>query len=107
MKKWLLVTAPFLLSACVTMPEPKSENINVLWGDALEMTACEDKGVVVGSQGHWYDYWMISDGTLTEGAVNQMRNKAMALGADTLLLYSPKPFSTSVTFLAKAYRCQP
>ncbi|MGF1867566.1 DUF4156 domain-containing protein [Enterovibrio norvegicus] len=107
MRKPLAILAPLLLSACVTAPLPESENINVLWGDALEMMHCEDKGVVVGSQGHWYDYWLINDGELTEGAVSQLRNKAMALDADTVLLYAPKPFSTSVTFLAKAYRCHP
>ncbi|OEE58549.1 hypothetical protein A1OK_14930 [Enterovibrio norvegicus FF-454] len=107
MKKWLPFFVPFVLSTCVTTAEPESENINVLWGDALEMTDCEDKGVVVGSQGHWYDFWLIGDGVLTEGAVNQLRNKALERGADTILLYSPKPFSTSVTFLAKAYICHP
>ncbi|USH05028.1 DUF4156 domain-containing protein [Grimontia kaedaensis] len=107
MNKWATICGMLLLTGCVATPKPDSEKITVLWGDALEMLHCEDKGVVVGSQGHWYDYWLIDDGVLTQGAVNELRNKAMQLEADTVLLYAPKPFSTSVTFLAKAYRCHP
>ncbi|WP_407334271.1 DUF4156 domain-containing protein [Enterovibrio sp. 27052020O] len=107
MKKWLSLLVPFLLSACVTTAEPDSENIDVLWGDTLEMTDCEDKGVVVSSEGHWYDFWLIADDVLTAGAVNELRNRAMMLDADTVLLYPPRPFASSVTFLAKAYRCHP
>ncbi|MBC7005886.1 DUF4156 domain-containing protein, partial [Photobacterium sp. BZF1] len=53
-----------------------------------------------------YNYWFISDRDLTQGALNQLRNQAAALGANTVSLYSPPDFSTSVTLIGNAYYCQ-
>lgn len=105
MKLWLSFFPLLLLSACVTLPINKSENIHIFWGNALNMLPCVEIGVVYGSEGHWYDFWFIDNALLTEGALNQIRNQALIHGGDTVLIYPATSFSTSVTMMANTYRC--
>ncbi len=93
------------LSACITLPNTQTEEVSVLWSEQGNMDVCELKGTLIGSQGHWYDYLFISNKDLTQGAINQLRNEASDMGANTVFLYKPKTFATSVTFLANAYVC--
>lgn len=66
---------------------------------------CSLVGEVIGSEGHWYTYLFISNTHLTQGALNDLRNKARAMGADTVVVYRQPSFTTSVTFLGQGYRC--
>ncbi|GIU50430.1 MULTISPECIES: DUF4156 domain-containing protein [Shewanella] len=93
------------LSGCITLAAPQTQEIEVLWSEQGDMDVCELKGTLIGSQGHWYDYLFISNKDLTQGAINQLRNEASSLGANTIFLYKPKAFATSVTFIANAYVC--
>ncbi|MGU3847195.1 DUF4156 domain-containing protein, partial [Vibrio diabolicus] len=47
-----------------------------------------------------------ADKDMVWGPLNQMRIKAADLGADTVYLYEPLDFSTSVTMFANAYKCK-
>lgn len=60
---------------------------------------------IVGSDGRWYTYLFISNSGLTHGALNDMKNNALDMGADTVLVHQRLYFTTSVTFLGQAYRC--
>ena len=95
-----------LLSGCVTFPTQESEKVAVIWGESTELEHCQHMGTVIGSEGHFYDYWFHADKDIVWGALNQMRIKASQLGADTLYLYQPFDFSSSVTLLANAYQCK-
>ena len=67
---------------------------------------CTHLGEVIGSEGHWYTYLFISNVNLTQGALNDMKNKALAMGANTVIVYNYiSTFATSVTFLGQAYNC--
>ncbi|ARD20948.1 MULTISPECIES: DUF4156 domain-containing protein [Shewanella] len=103
--KSLLLVMIIGLTGCITTPNPQTEAIAILWSEQGDMDVCELKGTLVGSQGHWYDYLFISNKDLTQGALNQLRNEAITLGANTVYLYKPKAFATSVTFVANAYDC--
>ncbi|MDO6610758.1 DUF4156 domain-containing protein [Shewanella sp. 1_MG-2023] len=104
--KVLLISLSILsLTGCITTPEMNSEHVAVLWSEQGDMDICELKGTLIGSQGHWYDYLFITNKDLTQGAINQLRNDALTLGANTVFLYKPKVFTTSVTLLANAYTC--
>lgn len=105
MKLWLSFLTLLLLSGCITLPVYESENIHIFWGDGLDMRQCEQKGMVYGSEGHWFDFWLLGNAELTEGALNQLRNQALFRGGDTILLYPATPFSNSVTMMANVYRC--
>ncbi len=41
---------------------------------------CTHLGEVIGSEGHWYTYLFISNVNLTQGALNDMKNKAHCNG---------------------------
>ncbi|WP_041415977.1 DUF4156 domain-containing protein [Shewanella halifaxensis] len=94
------------LSACVTFPTDESNTVKVLWDDTQALQGCDHKGTVIGSQGHFYDYWLHADKDMVWGTLNEMRIKAAKLDADTLYLYKPLGFSGSVTMIANAYKCE-
>ena len=73
--------------------------------DELERD-CTHLGEVIGSEGHWYTYLFISNVNLTQGALNDMKNKALAMDANTVIVYNYiSTFATSVTFLGQTYNC--
>ncbi|MGF1724497.1 DUF4156 domain-containing protein [Photobacterium nomapromontoriensis] len=94
------------LSGCVTFPTAESNRVRVLWDDTHALRHCEHRGTVIGSQGHFYDYWLHADRDMVWGTLNEMRIKAADLGADTLYLYQPLGFTGSVTMMANAYLCE-
>ncbi|MEC6881348.1 DUF4156 domain-containing protein [Photobacterium piscicola] len=101
-----MLASTLLLSGCVTFPTTESTNVDVVWDDTKAIENCERLGIVYGSEGHFYDYWFHADKDMVWGAINQMRIKAAALGANTVYLYQPLDFSSSVTMFANAYLCQ-
>lgn len=98
-------TFALLLTGCVTFPTPESEQVNVIWDDVKAVENCQRMGIVYGSEGHFYDYWLHADKDMVWGTLNQMRISAAELGADTLYLYQSLDFSSSVTMFANAYLC--
>lgn len=101
-----MLASTLLLSGCVTFPTTESANVDVIWDDVKAVENCQRLGIVYGSEGHFYDYWFHADKDMLWGTINQMRIKAAALGANTVYLYQPLGFSTSVTMFANAYLCQ-
>lgn len=106
MKKIVLgVAAATLLSGCVTFPTLESEQVEVVWDDTNAIQGCEYKGTVIGSEGHFYDYWLHADKDMVWGTLNQMRAKTAEKGGNVLYLYQPLGFISSVTMLGNAYAC--
>jgi hypothetical protein len=69
---------------------------------------CSFRGDVVGSEGRWFNSWLISNDTLSYAALNDLRNHAHELGGDTVFVPGvPNLFRTSVTIIGQAYRCAP
>lgn len=93
------------LTACVTFPTKESAQVKILWENTIAIENCVYKGTVIGSEGHFYDYWLHSDRDMVWGTLNEMRIKAQALGADTVYLYQPLKFLSSVTMMGNAYQC--
>ena len=107
MKKYFtLALLGLSLTGCVTFPTADSRHVQVIWDDTQAIQGCELKGTVLGSQGHFYDYWLHADRDMVWGTLNEMRIKADDLQADTLYLYQPLGFLSSVTMMANAYDCQ-
>ncbi|MDO6679581.1 DUF4156 domain-containing protein [Pseudomonadota bacterium] len=100
----LMILMPIGLTACINVPHYQSEHVQILW-QGQQLDDCQLKGPIIGSQGHWYDYLFISNKDLTQGAINQLRNEALTLGANTVYLLKPQSFTTSVTILGNAYNC--
>ncbi|MDD9196260.1 DUF4156 domain-containing protein [Aliivibrio sp. S3MY1] len=97
----------FLLSGCQLTTQPmndKSETIALHYHDSVAQ-GCTEVGTVTGSEGHWYTFFFISNKDLMIAAVNDMKNEAQTLGANTVVLQDPMAFNTSVTLLGSAYTC--
>ncbi|MBA5762188.1 DUF4156 domain-containing protein [Vibrio sp. 404] len=103
----LCMSTLLILSGCVTFPTDESNQVNVIWDNEAALKDCRYIGTVLGSEGHFYDYWLHADSDMVWGTLNQMRIKVTDLGGDTLYLYQPLGFSSSVTMLGNAYDCRP
>lgn len=69
------------------------------------MPDCRYLGEIVGSEGHWYTYLFISNTNLTQGALNDLQNKANTIGANVVFINDNISFTTSVTFYGQGYFC--
>ncbi|MEF1325992.1 DUF4156 domain-containing protein, partial [Vibrio owensii] len=77
MKKLMTAAAlATLLTGCVTFPTQESEQVKVIWDDVNAIANCQHLGTVMGSEGHFYDYWLHADKDMVWGTLNQMRIKA-------------------------------
>ncbi|MDD9177665.1 MULTISPECIES: DUF4156 domain-containing protein [Aliivibrio] len=101
-----MLASSMILTGCVTFPTQESEKVDVIWDEVEVVKDCQRLGIVFGSEGHFYDYWLHADKDMVWGTLNQMRIKAAALGADTLYLYQSLDFSSSVTMFGNAYLCK-
>ncbi|EIE1225220.1 DUF4156 domain-containing protein [Vibrio vulnificus] len=101
--------ACFVLSGCTTpsqAPVVGSQHIEVRVDDYFDPKKCQYLGTVTGNEGHWYSYLFFSNDTMMQGAVNDLKNNAKTLNADTIYVISHQAFTTSYTLLGTAYRCQ-
>lgn len=101
----MTLTGLFLAGCSIVPLAPEAQAVIVTWDTRDAINTCERRGTFVGSQGTWYNFWFISDHDLTIGAINQLRNQSSQAGANTLSLYNPPVFSTSVTLIGNAYLC--
>ena len=100
-----------LLAACTTIqPAPDNKPVRLIFYNEINLTAdetldCTYLGTIVSSDGHWYNYLFISNDDLSNGAINDMYNKASKLGANVVYINNNIDFTTSVTLLGQAYHC--
>jgi len=102
------------LSSCSheNVKHPDNKPVRLIFKYELGIVApdttpeCRYLGEVIGSEGHWYTYLFISNTDLTQGALNDIYNKANALGANVVFISDNIHFVTSVTFYGQAYNCE-
>ncbi len=103
-----IVLSITLLSACVGQSiKVEAAQIKML---NFEPTGCQLLGEVYGTQGNIVTGLFTTDEELISGAKNDIRNNALALGADSLLITRTNPNRTErldfYSFYGKAYRCE-
>ncbi|MGF1735343.1 DUF4156 domain-containing protein [Photobacterium satsumensis] len=110
MKKILLAgLVSLVLVGCAAPSEellPQANQVRVLTTNLLNLEKCSWVGEVTGNEGHWYSYLFYSNDLLIQGAVNELKNNAYQMGADTVVIMSPHNFTTSVSLLGTAYDCR-
>ncbi len=108
MKKILTYLSCFLLSSCslITINAIQQDANSVrVFEDYSSVEDCQFIHEVIGTEGHWYNYLFISNRDLTQGALNDLKNRARALGGNAVHVHTNMFFSTSVTMLGQAYSC--
>ena len=82
MHRAMVLTAPLLLAACAVIPiRPGAERVKLT---NQEPQGCENLGEVVGTQGNALTGGFTSNETLISGARHDIKNKALALGANVV-----------------------
>jgi len=73
---------------------------------------CNYLGEVVGSQGNFFTGGLTSNQSLEQGARNELKNKAVALGGNAVVLITDRSGrgsqyeTTNVTYTGNAYHCK-
>jgi hypothetical protein len=126
MKNWksmrlgfILLNIIAILPACSAIKvKPGAERVLVSKNPAP--TGCKFLGTVVGSQGNSFTGGLTSNKNLSEGAINDMRNKAFELGANYVQIETDRAgntvsgsfgnisgHQTDVTMTGNAFKCDP
>jgi hypothetical protein len=102
----LVLLALFALAGCSTVKlMDEARHVRLVFSEPL-VAKCSFRGDVVGSEGRWFNSWLIPNDTLSYAPLNDLRNHAHELGGDTVLVPGiPNLFRTSVTIIGQAYRC--
>jgi len=109
---FLVTSTCFFASSCSTIqPHTDNEKVRLIFFNEINIAAnknhdCSYLGTLISSDGHWYNYLFISNTDLTQGAINDMYNKANKIGADIVYIDDNIDFATSVTLLGQAYNCE-
>ncbi len=108
----ILLATCFVASSCSheNYKNPDNKPVRLIFKTELNIVAadkpeCQYIGEVIGSEGHWYTYLFVSNIDLTQGALNDIYNKANDLGANVVFISDDLGFTTSVTFYGQAYNC--
>jgi hypothetical protein len=97
-----------LLNSCANIVlDENAASVNVYYSlSEKSITNCNYVGDVVGSDGNFLKFWYMSNLRLTRGALNDIRNKANAMGGDSVfILQEMLEYTTTSTFVGSVYRC--
>ncbi|WP_261903006.1 DUF4156 domain-containing protein [Vibrio fortis] len=106
--RWLGLLIMGMLVGCTTptkLPHKQADQVKMDYHGILDISHCTYKGVITGSEGHWYSYLFFPNDTLVQGAINELKSNAIAIDANTVLFTLPQDFVTSVTLLGTGYDC--
>lgn len=114
LKNVFVILMTIAVSACSynIQQHPDNKPVRLIFYNEINVATknqtpdCKYLGELISSEGHWYDYLFISNSDLTQGAINDMHNKANKIGANLVYINSNIDFTTSVTFLGQAYACK-
>ena len=94
-----------LLTSCAHTLEESAASVDVYYSLA-ERTNCDYIGDVIGSDGNFLTFLFISNVDLTQGALNDIRHKALVMGGDSVFILLPQlDYGTTTTFVGSVYRC--
>lgn len=106
MKRTVFFLAILFFAGCVPALNPEARNVELVFNPTVTIQG-EKIGEVIGSAGKWYNHLFISNPSLIEGALNDLRNNTHLMGSDRVYVYRHIDFASSVTFLGEAYIGEP
>ena len=105
----LLTSSLFVLlqNSCSHIPLEDGATSVAVYYSLNEKTNCDYVGDVIGSDGNVMTFLFMSNTSLTRGALNDVRNKARAMGGDTVFIIREQLlYRTSTTFVGSVYNCE-
>lgn len=109
-KQVLLLLCYLSLSSCSLLDTQQlhdnTRQIQVV-SNYEQIKGCRYISELVGSEGHWYTFFFISNTELTHASINDLKNQASEVDANIVYVEEHMGFGTSVTFLGQAYYCSP
>jgi len=110
-KTALIILISTFIAACGPVQlNPGNKQVRLIfYNEALlskDTPECDYIGPLISSYGRWYNYLFISNTDLTNGAIEDMYNKANEIGANVVYINNNINFLTSVTLLGQAYNCR-
>lgn len=107
--KYIMLAASLAMLAGCSTPTakmiPEANGVHLRLDAQFNADNCQWLGEVIGSEGHWYSYIFFANDVMVRGALNEAKNQALALGANTVYLVQPQDFVTSFTVMGNAYHC--
>lgn len=104
-----MIIVSALVTACtapLNVTTNQSQPIEIRIDPLFDSSDCRYLGEVTGSEGHWYSYLFYTNDTMMKGAMNDLKNNAARVNADTVYMIAPQDFTTSFSVLGIAYRCK-
>jgi len=105
----ILLISIFITSCAPVQLHPDNNPVRLIFYNEVNLTKvtpdCEYIGPIISSYGRWYNYLFISNTDLTNGAIDEMYNKANKVSANVVYINNNINFVTSVTLLGQAYNC--
>ena len=106
-----IVLSAYCAASCAPVElHPENQPVRLIFYNevnlAKNLPTCTYISPIVSSYGRWYNYLFISNTGLTQGAIDDMYNKANKIGANVVYVNKNIDFTTSVTLLGQAYRCE-
>ena len=110
-KTSLIILIGTFISSCSPVElRPDNKPVRLIFYNEINLAKkkpdCDYIGPITSSYGHWYNYLFISNENLTNGAIDDMYNKANEVGANIVYINNNIDFATSVTLLGQAYTCR-
>jgi len=108
-KKPLLLLYCLALSSCSLLDTHQIDDLAKqikIYSDHEQVKDCRYVGEIVGSEGHWYSFFFLSNSLLTLSSIIDLKNQAYGIGANSVHIDNHMGFNTSVTFIGQAYDCQ-
>jgi len=107
-KKTLIILGCLFVSSCSLLDTHKinedAKQVRI-YSDYEQVESCRYLGELVGSEGHWYSFFFLSNPDLTRSSIIDLKNQANAMGANSIHMQNHMGFNTSVTFVGQAYHC--
>ena len=107
--KYIILAASLaVLAGCAaptTKMDPAASSIHLRLDSQFNADNCQWLGEITGSEGHWYSYLFFPNDVMVRGALNEAKNQALALGANTVYLVQTQELVTSSTVMGNAYHC--
>ena len=109
-KTAFIILTSVLISSCAPVQlHPDNKPVRLVFYNEVKLSKvtpeCEYISPITSSYGRWFNYLFISNTDLTEGAIDDMYNKANKIGANLVYINNNIDFVTSVTLLGQAYVC--